>query len=1414
MSQQVSRLSQLLRLQDTRKERRAVRRRRAATAARQLCRPHARSWSQVEATWAQWTSHCKSYFTAMTICAFCGHACLGRDHQTLDPAASSIGADAVPPYALSNPLMFDFMTDEAGHWYMCEHCQAAAKHNTLQSRSSSFPTMSTNYIRDLLTCTSVDLARLSTLNVAVHFSARWRGFMESTVSAYPMFQAAIATHTSADAEESVLSESGATVLAANLLVNPVVRTFKTIAESMLQATSCATGVALLPLQAIKHIWHKYMARGPITVASMASDVMATQLHAVLPIEPLSSTPGTTTNGNIHLGRLTTRNDTADVDWVLATYNAQPGAVLVHPSATTNVTTESTLMPYLFPHGRGFYQKGNTRHWFASYLKMRCQALFSPFTLCRTYLPIMTIQKHCYNLCQNTCDATLQSAVHKYNQQHPGASEEEIMAKVLKHTLPASIPGTPAYYRQNLLDLLALVRRWGMPSLFLTLTADEASDMRWAEISDLTELLHRFNASFTFADAPVECATLFLQRLDDFLKNHVFANPESGGILGRVQHHVTRLEVQGRGSLHAHIMLWIHPEDLPWVSQEIHAFVPAHFDSSTRTFVEPTDPAELMLFKLVARKQMHICTPPGAAGCREAGNCKYHFPAPQQLVHDTVFDAKSKRYLYYRPRHVDRNVVPYHPTILLLWGAHMNLQRVTNAAWSAYLLKYAMKCEPTGKLNLDKTMLKNMGFDTTMSDTQLSVATSLCLTKPCSPCEAALLLLGRPSVSFSTNVQYVDSKTPGTRILRCVGRHINTTIVHPVDKYVARPAELEDVPFCTYFTDYRLDSNIMENMEYIGMDALGNFVHARHEPAIVRFTDYHPARNIEGYCYNMLLRKVPFRHEEQLLELGDGNSYLTSCILQGYIQDEDDLLGILDDYCAAHLYATENLDVLLAQLRSTLPATAIDMLELHDCYDAAGANHDHAADAVPAPPPTTLLRPFATESWFRELNSTPPQLTPSQAAAFQSIVTTEGGLHVICGGPGTGKTFLTRYLTHYFTTRDINVRLTATTGAAAVRLSKHCSTMHSAFAIPCGAAYLTPLSSGHCSFVSLAQSDVIVVEEFSMAKAAIMDYAMLRLQSITRTSSLQQVLRKKKVVLVGDPNQLPPVCTIHARTADGVCRKCRINNSACWPLATVHKLLTNVRNADDPDLANFLQNIQDNQHLPHCGVTQAQLDNLFGQCYITPEQAMQELTPDTTVICSHHTDVTAYNTAAMARFFTAADVQPIPLHSNAHDVPELQDWLYPRDEDDDLLNDKFHRLPWIAKGAKVMLTCNYDLTIGAANGSIGTILDWSCTPKGDIAKITVHLTDLNTTIAVRRSSNKTICFNSKRYFKATFPLALAYAITGHSSQGLSLATKTIVHIRQVFAAGLAYVMVSRAATRAILQIVGRLTPDMFIPMPPL
>jgi hypothetical protein len=81
-----------------------------------------------------------------------------------------------------------------------------------------------------------------------------------------------------------------------------------------------------------------------------------------------------------------------------------------------------------------------------------------------------------------------------------------------------------------------------------------------------------------------------------------------------------------------------------------------------------------------------CREPKQPGCCQHGSCRYGFPYKVQPAVAPQHNSSTNRYDYYRPTDDDRNVVPYHPTVLLLWGAHMNLQLVTDSQWSYYLLK--------------------------------------------------------------------------------------------------------------------------------------------------------------------------------------------------------------------------------------------------------------------------------------------------------------------------------------------------------------------------------------------------------------------------------------------------------------------------------------------------------------------------------------------------------------------------------------------------------------------------------------------------------------------------------------------------------------------------------------------------------
>jgi hypothetical protein len=67
-----------------------------------------------------------------------------------------------------------------------------------------------------------------------------------------------------------------------------------------------------------------------------------------------------------------------------------------------------------------------------------------------------------------------------------------------------------------------------------------------------------------------------------------------------------------------------------------------------------------------------------------------------------------------------------------------------------------------------------------------------------------------------------------------------------------------------------------------------------------------------------------------------------------------------------------------------------------------------------------------------------------------------------------------------------------------------------------------------------------------------------------------------------------------------------------------------------------------------------------------------------------------------------------------------------------------------------------------------------------------------------------------YYKASFPITLAYVIIGHKLQGRTINSKVIIDIKEAFAHGLTYVMLSRVTNRKNLKSTRNITPNDFIP----
>ncbi len=127
-----------------------------------------------------------------------------------------------------------------------------------------------------------------------------------------------------------------------------------------------------------------------------------------------------------------------------------------------------------------------------------------------------------------------------------------------------------------------------------------------------------------------------------------------------------------------------------------------------------------------------------------------------------------------------------------------------------------------------------------------------------------------------------------------------------------------------------------------------------------------------------------------------------------------------------------------------------------------------------------------------------------------LTSTQGGLTVITGGPGTGKTTIIKCILHIFKNYGLKTALVAPTGRASKRLSEstgeEAKTIHRLLDLD--------FKNGRGKFTfnedTKLEQDVLIVDEVSMADVYVMK------------SLLSAVKFGGRVILVGDKDQLPSV----------------------------------------------------------------------------------------------------------------------------------------------------------------------------------------------------------------------------------------------------------------------------------------------------
>lgn len=387
---------------------------------------------------------------------------------------------------------------------------------------------------------------------------------------------------------------------------------------------------------------------------------------------------------------------------------------------------------------------------------------------------------------------------------------------------------------------------------------------------------------------------------------------------------------------------------------------------------------------------------------------------------------------------------------------------------------------------------------------------------------------------------------------------------------------------------------------------------------------------------------------------------------------------------------------------------------------------------------------------------------TQAEALQILKT---GVNVfLTGEPGAGKSHTVRSYVSYLKSCGINPAITASTGIAATHIGG--LTIHSWSGIGINQnlskSEIAEIAGSSRVGKRLRQTRVLIIDEISMLSASTLD---LVDRVCKKVRDNPQPFGGLQVVLVGDFFQLPPI------TRYGQEEQLFAFESTAWLEATPTVCyLREQHRQEDPKFLEVLSamrsdNLQ-SKHLKRLRARQLPLKDL----------------PDVTKLYAHNTDVDRINLARLKLLPGQAKSFEMDHHGAKPLVEQLQrGCLSP----ENLV---------LKVGAKVMFTRN-NFEAGYVNGTTGEVVGFSPDSKLPVVRL-LHSREIEV-----ETGTWAIEGEGKMLASITqIPLRLAWAITIHKSQGMSL-DAAYVDLARAFAFGQGYVALSRVRTLSGLYLGG-------------
>lgn len=387
-----------------------------------------------------------------------------------------------------------------------------------------------------------------------------------------------------------------------------------------------------------------------------------------------------------------------------------------------------------------------------------------------------------------------------------------------------------------------------------------------------------------------------------------------------------------------------------------------------------------------------------------------------------------------------------------------------------------------------------------------------------------------------------------------------------------------------------------------------------------------------------------------------------------------------------------------------------------------------------------------------------------------------GKNVFLTGPaGSGKTYVLNEYIKYLKEHDVPIGITASTGIAATHMGGVTIHSWSGIGIKDRLSLQDIEEIAEKSYIKskVQAAKVLVIDEISMLHHFRLDLINRVLKHVRRSN---EPFGGLQLVLCGDFFQLPPVSRIGEPDASFV------YNSQSWKEGqfVVCYLHENYRQGDDPIL-NILNEIRTGE------VSDESREQLRSRYISNIERIDQNGNYESTRLYTHNIDVDKVNEVELNKVDSNEFVYEMYTKGKKPLVEILKK---------SCLAPEFLRL---RKGAKVMCVKN-NFEKGYVNGTLGVVV--SCAPDSDPVIRTASTPDFPEGRLLTIEKASWIIEDGGKHLAELiqYPLRLAWAITVHKSQGMSLDSISI-DLSKVFEAGMGYVALSRVRTLAGLSILG-------------